>query len=95
MKREYREAVKRGIEKSDTNGYKWNITPSGLKWSYLDTEFTFIEEDDGEFLSVRDRFNQPFVSIWYGDDKFADCKTLEEAYEMATIKTIRRANYLY
>lgn len=95
MKREYREAVKRGIEKSDTNGYKWNITPSGLKWSYLDTKFTFIEEDDGEFLIVRDCFNQPLVAICCGDNKFADCKTLEEAYEMAAIKTIRRANYLY
>ena len=49
MKREYRNAVKRGIEKSDTNGYKWSITPNGLKWSYLDVEFTFIEEDDGDF----------------------------------------------
>ena len=94
MKRENRNAIKRGIEKSDTNGYKWNITPRGLKWSYFDTEFTFIEED-GEFLNVQDEHNLPFVSIWYGDDKFADCKTIEEAYEMATIKTIRRANYLY
>lgn len=95
MKREYRNAVKRGIEKSDTNGYKWSITPNGLKWSYLDVEFTFIEEDDGEFLSVRDGFDEPFVSIWYGDDKYADCNTLEEAYELATLKTIRRANCRY
>lgn len=95
MKREHRNAIKRGIEKSNTNGYKWSITPSGLKWSYLDTEFTFIEEEDGKILSVRDEHTPLCISIWYGDDKFADCKTLEEAYEMATIKTIRLANYLY
>ena len=95
MKIEYRNAVKRGIEKSDKNGYKWSIMSSGLKWSYLDIAFTFIEEGDGEFLTVRDHLNQPFVSIWYGNDKYADCPTLEEAYEMATFKTIRRANHRY
>ena len=93
MKREYRNAIKRGIEKADTNGYKWNITPSGLKWSYLGIEFTFVV--DGEFLSVRDNFNVPFTATWFRDDEYADCETLEEAYEIATIRTIRRANYLY
>lgn len=95
MKRENRNAIRRGIEKSDTNGYKWSIKPAGLKWSYLDTEFVFIVEDDGEFLSVHDHLDQPFISIWYGDNKYADCKTLEEAYELATIRTIMQANYLY
>lgn len=95
MKREYRNAIKRGIEKSELNGYMWSIKPAGLKWSYLDTEFVYIVEDDGEFLSVRDHLDQPFISIWYGDDKYADCKTLEEAYELATTRTIKRANHLY
>ena len=95
MKREYREAIARAIKESDLKGYKWSITPTGLKWSYLDIEFTFIEEDDGEFLSVRDNFNEPFISIWYGADKYADVKTLSGAYEEATRRTIRRANHLY
>lgn len=95
MKREYRNAIKKGIEKSELNGYTWSIKSTGLKWSYFDTEFVFIVEGDGEFLSVRDHLDQPFISIWYGDDEYTDCKTLEEAYELATIRTIKRANYLY
>lgn len=95
MKREYREAIARGIEDSDLNGYKGSIKPNGLKWSYLDTEFSFIEEDDGEFLSVRSSFNEPFISVWYGSNNYSDTKTLIEAYEEATRRTIRKANYLY
>lgn len=95
MKKQFRAAIKAGIEKSDLKGYKWTITPTGLKWSYCDIEFTFIEEDDGEFLSVRDNLNEPFISIWYGPDKYADCKDLTKAYEEATRRTIKRANYLY
>jgi len=95
MKRENRNAIKRGIEKSDTCGYKWTITPTGLKWGYLDVEFTFREDVSGEFLNILDPFGEQFACIWYADDECADCKTLEEAYEMAAIKTIRRANYLY
>lgn len=95
MRNEFRNAVKRGIERSDKNGYKWSVTPSGLRWSYCDTEFTIVEEKDTDLLSVYDHLGDRFVSVWYGDDNYADCKTLEEAYEIATIRTIERANYLY
>ena len=95
MKREYRNAIKRGIEKSDTNGYKWSTTPNGLKWSYLDIEFTFIVEDGGEFLNVIDNFGHQFVLICYGHGKYGDCQSLEEAYEIATRRLINRANYTY
>ncbi|MGM9643047.1 MAG: hypothetical protein ACI3XI_07540 [Eubacteriales bacterium] len=95
MKREYRAAIKAGIEKSNLNGYKWSITPNGLKWSYCNVEFTFSDGEESGMLIVKDNFGDDFVTIWYGDDKYADCKTLVKAYELATMQTIKKANYLY
>jgi len=95
MKREFRNAVKEVIKAFNDQEYKWTVTSDGLRWSYLDTKFTFVEEDNKEFLSVHDNLDRAFITIMYGDDKYADCKTLEEAYKVATVCTIRKAKYLY
>lgn len=93
MKREFRSAISQAIKDSELNGYKWTITKNGLKWSYMDEEFTFDTPEEN-ILTVKNRYST-FATIWYEDCKYADCKTLTEAYYLATKATIREANYAY
>lgn len=96
MKREIRNAITKAIKESDLNGYKWTITEHGLKWSYGE-EFTFDTTSEENILMVRANSSRKYMAvIWYKkDDKFADCKTLVEAYYLATKATIRKANRIY
>jgi hypothetical protein len=99
MKKEYRSAIRQGITESKLNGYKWTITPNGLKWSYCDVEFTFKlteVDEEGKFLTVREKgCNEMFVGIIIDGSRFADANTIEEAYRKATKATIAKANHLY
>ena len=98
MKKEIRNAIIKAIKESELNGYKWTITPNGLKWSYCDIAFTFEEhmETTGETtLFVYDEYDNANVFVWYGEDKYSDCKTLPEAYYIATKSVIRKANNIY
>lgn len=98
MKKEYRNAIQKAIKDSDLNGYKWTITENGLRWSYLTGEnevFTFDTTTEENFLTVRGPFCE-MAGIWYEEnERWADCKTLTEAYYLATKATIRKANYIY
>lgn len=99
MKREIRNAISQGIKEAEKNGYKWTITADGLKWSYCDEEFTFKfhEFEDGDkFLTVHQKgYNEIWVGIIIGDNRWADAHTIEEAYRKATKATIAKANHLY
>ena len=81
--------------KNEMNGYTWKVTKDGLIWSYLDFEFTFEWNAESHMLKVKDENDETFVCYWVEDDKYADCKTLDEAYYEITKATIRKANYLY
>jgi hypothetical protein len=97
MKKEYRDAITKAIKESDLKGYKWTITENGLRWSYLtgeNEEFTFDSRTEADFLLVHGPFCN-MAAIWYEDAKYADCKTLTEAYYLATKATIRKANSIY
>ncbi|MBQ8331158.1 MAG: hypothetical protein IJX94_01495 [Clostridia bacterium] len=98
MKREIRNAIAKAIKDSELNGYKWTITENGLRWSYLsenDGEFTFDENYEAEFLVVHGPYCK-MAMIWFSEnDRFADCKTLTDAYYLATKATIRKANSIY
>ena len=96
MKREYIKAIREGIKTSDLNGYKWTVTKDGLKWSYCDTEFTFVLNEAGNFLKVRDlSMNESIAMVSIGDDEWDDAATVEDAYRIATKATIQKANYIY
>ena len=97
MKKEYRAEVQKAIRdvKGELNGYTWKVTSDGLKWSYLDVKFTFEWNEEHHLLKVKNECNETFVCLWVEDDKYADCKTLTEAYYKITKATIRKANYLY
>ena len=98
MKRELRKAIQEGIKKSELNGYKWEVTPTGLKWSYGE-EFNFDarEVEDGQtFLTVKAvQSGITVVALIVGTEFYADCSDLVEAYRIATEATIKKANYLY
>ena len=100
MKRELRNAIAAGIKESELNGYKWTITPNGLKWSYGE-EFIFstspIEDGDGEtFLTVKAvQSETTMASLIIGTAFYADTSDLVDAYRIATKATIRNANRIY
>ena len=94
MTRENRNAITKAIKESDLNGYKWTITENGLRWSYLDTEFTFDTTEE-HILTVKGGYCR-MACIWYEQgEKYADCETLADAYYLATKATIKKANYIY
>lgn len=97
MKNEIRNAIREGIKESELNGYTWKITENGLRWSYFtdtDGEFTFDTTEEN-VLIVRGPYCD-MATIWYEQgEKYADCETLTEAYRLATMATIRKANYIY
>ena len=98
MERTHKEAVKLALKemKNEMNGYIWKVTEDGLVWSYLDVKFTFEwNEDNLHLLKVKDEHNETFLYYWVEDDKYADYKSLDEAYYEITKATIRKANYLY
>lgn len=95
MKREYRNAIARAIKESDLNGYKWTITPDGLRWSYCDVEFYFHYDAEKNFFQVFDENDSHFVGLLIGEHSWDDARDLEEAYYKATLCTISQANYLY
>ena len=98
MKKEFRNAIREGINASELNGHKWTITTNGLKWSYGE-EFTFIEnriDEDEIFLTVKaNAYGATMVSLIVGSSRFCDCHTMEDAYRIATKATIRNANNTY
>lgn len=95
MKMQLRRAIQEGIRGSDLNGYKWTVTPTGLKWSYCDEEFTFTMEEN-ECLVVRAvQSGMHMVSLLIGKEWYCDTSSVEEAYRIATEVTIKKANYLY
>ena len=99
MKREIRNAIQQAIKDSDTNGYKWTISKDGgLRWSYLSENldsFTFDTTAEDDFLTVHGPYCT-MAAIWYEKgEKYADCETLEQAYYLATLETIKKANAIY
>lgn len=99
MKKELRRAMQEGIRESELNGYKWTVTPTGLKWSYCDEEFTFTMEENGyecQVLAVRAvQSGMHMVSLMIGKEWYCDASSVEDAYRIATEATIRKANHLY
>lgn len=97
MKKELRRAMQEGIRESELNGYKWAVTPTGLKWSYCDEEFTFtVEEHECQVLAVRAvQSGMHMVSLLIGKERYCDASSTEEAYRIATEATIKKANHLY
>ena len=103
MKRNIRSAVRNGINESELNGYKWEITMSGLKWEYCDVEFLFRlhEYASGEkALTVHQKdggtwYEESWITVLIGDSKYDDARTVEEAYRIATRRTIYKANHLF
>ena len=98
MTNEIRKAIRNGINNSELNGYKWTITKEGLDWSYGE-QFTFeykqIDDEEG-FLIVKGRRSEmTMASILIGDAFYDDCRTIEEAYTLATKQTIWNANHTY
>lgn len=94
MKKEIRSAIARAIKDSDLKGYKWTIIENGIQWSYGVT-FTFeIQEED--FLVVTSDGGFTMADVFFHEsDKYADAKTIEEAYYLATKLTIRKAHRIY
>ncbi len=98
MKNEIRQAIREGIKEADLNGYKWTITPNGLKWSYGE-EFTFrtypIESDETCLTVKAVQSETTMVTMIIGTNFYCDCSDLLDAYRIATEYTIRKANSLY
>lgn len=98
MTNEIRNAIKKGINDSELNGYKWTITKDGLKWSYGE-QFTFyhkqIDDEDGHLFVLAKRSEMSMASILIGESFYHDCQTIEEAYYLATKRTIWNANHTY
>lgn len=94
MKQEYRAAIRKGINASDLNGYKWTITPTGLEWSYGEQfDFKVYGED---FIIVKGRQSgEKMAAVMVGAEHFCDVRSMVEAYELATKLTIRNANRIY
>lgn len=99
MKKEIKNAMMNGIKESDLNGYKWSVTSNGLKWSYGEEfNFTLSEKDDDgdQILTVKAvQSKMKITNIWIGDSFYCDCSSIEEAYKLATRRTIRNANLIY
>lgn len=99
MKKEFRRAMQEGIRESELNGYKWVVTPTGLKWSYCDEEFTFtMEGNDSEcqVLVVRAvQSGMKMAALLIGKEWYCDTSSVEDAYRIATKATIKKANHLY
>ena len=95
MKREYRNAITKAIKESNLNGYKWEIIENGngLKWSY-GVEFKFAVYEKEGCISVKNNY-YTVGCVTFGDGKYDNCKTLEEAYYLVTKQAIRTANNLY
>lgn len=100
MKKELKQAMRAGINNSNLNGYKWTVTPNGLSWDYGE-EFIFthevVDEEDGVILITAEAVQSgtKMSTILVGDAFYCDTESLEEAYRMATERTIRNANYWY
>lgn len=98
MKREIRNAISAGIKEAELNGYKWTITPNGLKWSYGE-EFTFSTypiEDGESCLTVKAvQSGITMITMIIGNAFYADTSDLVDAYRIATEATIRKANRIY
>lgn len=98
MTNEIRKAIRKGINDSELNGYKWNITKDGLDWSYGE-QFTFhlrqYEENEGHLFVLGKQSGMSMANILIGESFYHDCKTLEEAYFLATKRTIKNANHTY
>lgn len=100
MKRNIRSAVRQGINESELNGYKWEITMGGIKWEYCDVEFIFKYHDleDGNGILNTHQLGHE-EEIWtvtlIGNDRWDDASTIEEAYRIATKRTIAKANHLF
>lgn len=99
MKKEYRNAIRQGINESELNGYKWTITTDGLKWSYCDEEFTFKYNDLGDGNAILTTHQKGCTEMWtailIGSNRWDDTDSIEEAYRIATRRTIAKANHLY
>lgn len=100
MKKQLREPAQKAIremkDNNELNGYTWTVTSDGLKWSYLDVEFAIVWDEESKMLRAIDKHSQyKIVTLWVEDDKYADCRTLEEAYYRITQATIRKANNIY
>ena len=93
MKREIRNAISKAIKESNLNGYKWTITAEGgLHWSY-GVDFEFEGHEDG-WLVVKNEHGT-FAGVTFGENRWDDCKTIEEAYYLVTKQAIKSANYTY
>lgn len=102
MKKQLREQAQKAIremkDNNELNGYTWTVTTDGLKWSYLDTEFVIIWNEESKMLKAYDKNNLQLslAIIWVeAEEEFADCDTLEEAYYKITKMLIKTANHLY
>lgn len=92
---EIKQIVERAIDESDLNGYKWKYNNEALHWSYLDTIFK-LKIIQSKFNVVKVTYqDEIFIIVSFGDSIYEDCKTLEEAIRLATIRTIQKANYLF
>lgn len=85
--------IRKGIKESDTKGFTWKATPTGMSWSY-GVEFTF-EVPELNILTVTSKKGLRVATVMFGASEWDDCRTLEEAYLLATKQAIRTANYLY
>lgn len=99
MKKEIRQAIQQGIKESNKHGYKWEITPNGLKWSYGE-EFTFSKEtyegdEDWCLIAKAVQYGRNMATILVGDSRWCDCKDEAEAYRIATMEVIKRAYAIY
>lgn len=99
MKKEYKEIIKKAIKESELNGYKWSVKGDVLNWSYLTVEH-FKFEIGEDFLKViyvlpHLKAEETFLYLIVGQEFYADAKTVEEAFEIATKSTITKANRLF
>lgn len=100
------EMMRKAIKDSRLDGWKWTANKNGLKWEYLDIEFTLIVGDlEGHeraelideqtgcriIVFVIDNPNDEFLVDDYHDFE----KNIDDAIYWATRKIITKANRLY
>lgn len=93
MKKEYKEIIKKAINDSELNGYKWTIKSNKLIWSYLDVEFDIEIKKEENVKIIHD--GETFIYILVGNEFYNDAKTIEDGLYKAIKGTIRKANNLF
>lgn len=101
--------MKKAINDSNLNGYRWTADKNGLHWEYCNTNFDLtIEKDEigSDIVKFEDKQTGESVctfpvneeDAWLCDGPYADhdfLRTFDEAIYWAARKMIAKANYCY